>query len=155
MIRFWIWIHATASLRPSVDWARGGRSTCDGVLAQGLALLAALELPRSVADQTGSGHAKSVLRDLLDRAGNDETGKLWQQLADVLPLLAEAAPGVFLDAIRRDSQGEAPLLRKVFTDSEEFMSSAHTGLLRGLERLCWMPEHLSAAMDALLALRQG
>ena len=71
-------------------------------LAQGVALLA---FPRPVGGQTGPGHAGSLVRNLLDRAGDDDTGKLWQQLSDVVPLLAEAAPGVFLEAVSRDSGG--------------------------------------------------
>ena len=123
-------------------------------LAQGVALLASLELPRSVGGRTGSGHAESLVRDLLDRAGDDDTGWLWQQLSDVLPLLAEAAPSVLLDAVRRDSEGDAPLLQNMFADSESFMPSPHTGLLWALERVCWSPEYLPAAMDALLKLAE-
>ncbi len=121
-------------------------------LAQGVALLAALGLPRPVGGWTGPDHAESLVRDLLGRAGGDNTGKLWQQLADVLPLLAEAAPKVFLEAVHRDAGGDSPLLARMFTDSGVFASSPHVGLLGGLERLCWSPEHLPAAMDALLQL---
>ena len=123
-------------------------------LAQGIALLAVLGLPRLIAGLTGPGHAGRLVQDLLDRAGNDYLGKLWQQLSDVLPLLAEAAPEVFLEAVCRDSGGDQPLLAKMFTDHNVFASSPHVGLLWGLERLCWSSEHLPAAMDALVQLAQ-
>ena len=121
-------------------------------LAQGIALLAVLELAGSVDGRSGSGHAESLVRDVLDRAGKDEAGKLWQQLSDVLPLLAEAAPKVFVEAVRRNAEGDSPLLARMFTDSDVFASSPHVGLLAGLERLCWSTEHLPAAMDVLLRL---
>ena len=121
-------------------------------LAQGIALLAVLELARSVGGRSGSGHAESLVLELLARAGNDDTAKLWQQLADVLPLLAEAAPRVFLEAVHRDAGGDSPLLARMFTDRDVFASSPHVGLLAGLERLCWSPEHLPAAMDVLVRL---
>ena len=123
-------------------------------LAQGAALLAVLGLPGSVDCRNGSDHADSLVSDLLERAGNDPTGKLWQQLNKVLPLLAEAAPRVFMEAVRRDAGGDSPLLAKVFTDTDVFLMSPHVGLLWALERLCWSPEHLPAAMDLLLTLAE-
>ena len=123
-------------------------------LAQGIALLAVLGLPASVGGHNGKGHAGSLVNDLLERAGNDPTGKLWQQLTDVLPPLAEATPRVFMEAVRRDARGDAPLLSKMFTDTDVFSTSPHVGLLNALERLCWSPKHLPEAMDLLLRLAE-
>ena len=121
-------------------------------LAQGIALLAVSESTRSVGGRSGAYHAESLVEELLDQAGNDHAGKLWQQLSEVLPFLAEAAPRVFIDAVSRDSSGDEPVLAKMFADRDVFASSPHVGLLRALERLCWSHEHLPAAMDGLLRL---
>ncbi|MCY4620482.1 MAG: hypothetical protein OXD34_01405 [bacterium] len=121
-------------------------------LAQGIALLAVSETSESVGGRNGPGLADSLVEELLHRAGNDLTGNLWQQLTDVLPPLAEAAPRVFMEAVRRDAGGDSPLLGKMFTDTDVFSTSSHVGLLWALERLCWSSEHLPAAMDALLRL---
>ena len=42
----------------------------------------------------------------------------------------------------------------MFTDTDVFSSSPHVGLLWALERLCWSPDYLPAAMDALLRLAE-
>ena len=46
------------------------------------------------------------------------TGRAWQSLADVLPLLAEAAPDTFLDAVDTGLRRDEPLLRSLFLDSQ-------------------------------------
>ena len=48
---------------------------------------------------TGEQHAQRVVRAVTEHANADPTGRAWQSLADVLPLLAEAAPDAFLDAV--------------------------------------------------------
>ena len=126
-------------------------------LAQGLALLASLGSPSAIYCQNGSDQPDLLIKELLARAGKDDTGKLWQQLSGVLPLLAEAAPEEFLGAVRRDSVGEEPLIRNMFTDNSDLGSpwnetSAHTGLLWALETLCWSPDHLFEALDSLMHL---
>ena len=128
-------------------------------LAQGVALLAALGLPRPVGGRTGPDHGESLVRELLGCAGGDDTGKLWRQLSDVLTFLAEAAPEEFLEAVRRDSAGEDPLIRNMFTDRSDLGSpwnetSAHTGLLWALETVGWSSEYLPEAVEALVRLEE-
>src|SRR5262249_33264955 len=65
-----------------------------------------------------------------------------------LPLLAEACPRMFLDAVRTGLRGENPLLRVMFEDAKDrtlHRRSAHTGLLWALETVTWAPEHSTAA----------
>jgi len=126
-------------------------------LAQGAALLGASDRLQTVGGQTDAEHACRLVSDLLERAGADSTGKLWQSLSDVLPLLAEAAPDAFLDAVRRDSAGEQPLLGRMFADRDEEAllwggSSTHTGLLWALETLCWSEDYFVVALEALMRL---
>lgn len=135
----------------------GATRTWSGELRRGLAQGAALlgvagETP--LADgPTGPEHADWFVRELLVQANEDASGRMWQSLADVLPLLAEAAPDQFLHAVEAGLAGEVPTLGAMFTDSEETpalgVSSPHTGLLWALESLCWSSEHVSRAVNAL------
>lgn len=122
-------------------------------LSQGLALLGAYGERTYDGGMTGRDVAASLVRELLARANADETGVRWSALSFQLPLLAEAAPQAFLDAVDDGLAGTEPLLKKLFQDRQAdawlSSSSAHTGLLWALERLCWSREHLR---DAALAL---
>ena len=92
-------------------------------LRQGIAETAAF-LGGYVADErlndgaTGERHAQRVVRAVTEHANADPTGRAWQSLADVLPLLAEAAPDAFLDAVDVGLGGNPPLLRSLFLDAE-------------------------------------
>jgi hypothetical protein len=69
----------------------------------------------------------------------------------VLPTLAEASPGSFLDAV--DTGLDNGGLNAVFdpqAESTPFASPTHTGLLWALEALAWSPEHLGSATLASL-----
>jgi transposase-like protein len=127
-------------------------------LAEGLALLGGVG-DRVLADgRTGTEYGRSIVRDLLARATADVSGLVWRSLSGELPLLAEAAPGDFLDAIEVGMGSEEPLLRTMFRDSEDnswlTSSSPHTGLLWALERLCWSPDELPRAACALARLAE-
>ncbi|SRR5579875_1057749 len=104
---------------------------------------------------SGEDHATGIVMHLLQQANEDSSGQLWTSLSDVLPLLAEAAPDVFLNAVDTASTGDDPLICKLFTDttgSTFEMHSAHTELLWSLERLAWSPDYLSNAALALARL---
>jgi hypothetical protein len=98
--------------------------------------------------------AQMVVRRLFERANADTTGDLWTSFSDLLPLLAEAAPQQFLDAVHEGVTGPDPVLRKLFTDSDATFTtnSAHPSLLWALEGLARAPEYFSLAMDALAYL---
>ena len=73
----------------------------------------------------------------------------------MLPTLAEASPGGFLDAV--DTGLDSGGLNAVFdpeTESTPFASPTHTGLLWALEALAWSPEYLGSAALALARLAQ-
>ena len=133
-----------AARKWSADLRRG--------LTQGAVLLAAFDLPQALDGLSGAEHAERMAGELFDRAG--AAAMLWQSLADVLPLLAEAAPDAFLRAVHRDATGGAPLLAGMFTDADEFTESPHTGLLWALEALCWSDRYLPSALDALVRLAE-
>ena len=107
---------------------------------------------------TGERHAQRVVRAVTEHANADPTGRAWQSLADVLPLLAEAAPDAFLDAVDVGLSGDPPLLRSLFLDAElgpTFgTSSPHIRLVWALEALAWSSAHMSRAAGALARLAE-
>jgi excisionase family DNA binding protein len=117
-------------------------------LAEGLALAAASdpELPPELQMQN---QVDFVVRSLLDEANAEATGEVWARIAHVLPLLAEAAPESFQDAVELDLDRSDPVLRTMFKDqgSDTMFgpSSPHPNLLWAIETLCWSPEFFGRA----------
>ncbi|WCN36480.1 hypothetical protein [Aneurinibacillus uraniidurans] len=79
--------------------------------------------------------------------------QVWSTLSSVLPLLAEAAPEQFLQALEDEIINEEVII-KLFNDQKDamFSSSPHTGLLWALETLAWNPEYLSRVSILLARL---
>jgi hypothetical protein len=107
---------------------------------------------------TGQQHANHVVRAVTEHANADATGRAWQSLADVLPLLAEAAPDAFLDAVDAALASDPPVLRSLFMDAElgplSGTSSPHIGLVWALETVAWSSAHMSRAAAALAGLAE-
>lgn len=100
--------------------------------------------------------AKMVAR-LLDRANQTVDASLWASLNDVLPLLAEAAPAEFLEAVEKGLTSDEPLLAGIFIDSQgDFLTgrNSHTGMLWALEALSWSSDHAARAISALARLSE-
>jgi len=81
--------------------------------------------------------AERIVRATLQKA----TWMRWATLGNLLPLLAEAAPDVFLAAVRSDLKKKHPELAKLLADDGEghFLMSTcrHAGLLWAIEGLAW------------------
>jgi excisionase family DNA binding protein len=126
-------------------------------LSEGIALVGSHDSERLSDNNTASEHADAIVRLILRLANGDESGRIWWALSDVLPLLAEAAPYVFLEAVHDDLARTSPLLQTMFQDREQHslfgISSPHSGLLWALETLCWSEEHILDAARALAQLR--
>jgi hypothetical protein len=109
-------------------------------------------------NMTGSDVAKLLVRGLLAQANHDPNGEVWASLEDILPLLAEAAPDQFLDAVRAGTVGDEPLFLQMFTDGGERHAfaahSPHTGLLWALERVAWSPDYFGQAVSLLARLAE-
>ncbi len=94
--------------------------------------------------------------ELLGRANKDLTGAIWQGSLEVLPLLAEAAPEVFLRELAEGLKSGGPLSGSLFKDSKSERSysiaSPHVYLLYALEALSWKPELLSRVVEILATL---
>ena len=131
-----------------------------GDLRSGLATTLALCGARGTVARFGSAGplsswAAGVIYRLLDRANEDGSGQIWASLSDVLPLLAEAAPDVFLRAIQKGVSGSDPVLKLMFADSSTnamSVDSPHTGLLWALETVAWSEEHAALAAGLLARL---
>jgi len=106
--------------------------------------------------RSGRQWAERVIWNLLRRANEDRSGQLWSSMSDVLPLLAEAAPDVFLRAVAEAASGPEPLIRKLFQDQGDawHASSPHTGLLWALECIAWSRQHLGFAAELLATLAE-
>lgn len=107
---------------------------------------------------TGQNLANYLVGKQLKEANEDESCKGWASISDLLPLLAEAGPDAFLDAVGVGLKGEVPLLLRMFTDKEDAgilsPGSSHTGLLFALQELAWSTEHYGEAVDLLARLAE-
>lgn len=127
-------------------------------LAQSLALLGMYGASVSLSGgASGSDLANYLVRRLLEWASADGSGRAWQSLADILPLLAEAGPDAFLEAVGAATAGDAPLLGTMFQDGAEESGifsggTPHSSLLWALECVSWSPDHFGRAVDLLARL---
>jgi hypothetical protein len=127
-------------------------------VAEVLALVGAKGQDVAAGSITVQAWLYSVLHRLFARLNDDRTGQLWASLTDVMPLLAEAAPDVFLHALEAGLDGDQPLLRMMFADNDGAnvmsISSPHTGLLWALEGLAWSSEHFGKVVEQLARLAE-
>jgi excisionase family DNA binding protein len=126
-------------------------------MGQGVALMGAMGAVTSLEDgRTLTEVATMMVRDLLDEANTDSSGRLWRQLGDVLPLLAEADPDTFLNAVDNDLTRAEPILMTLFAESDEGglfgPSSPHPHLLWALETVCWAEPYLIEGVRLLTRL---
>lgn len=82
----------------------------------------------------------SLIRELL----NNADWKLWHSLSDVLPLIAEASPASFFEAVEDSLSKETPPIMGMFSETDDTLTShsAHPSLLWALEGLAWDPNLL-------------
>jgi hypothetical protein len=82
----------------------------------------------------------------------DMSEQRWYSLKNVLPLLAEAAPDTFMDAVDIGLQGENPPIMGLFID-EGFMGGCpYAGLLWALEGVSWNQDYLARIARILAKL---
>ena len=126
-----------ASLKGKVprhsSWLRDG-------LTQTLLLIAILgnrlRFPDGIDQQT---FVNNLIKQL---PGLNSNTRLLTSLSSQLPVLFEAAPGPFVDALEALLQGNGDIAGSLFTDKDLFIRSPHTGFLWALEGLAWDPEWL-------------
>ncbi|QMU28801.1 hypothetical protein [Adhaeribacter radiodurans] len=128
------------------SWAREGLAQSlilIGLYGKGLKILD-LESPQLWVD------------DIINELLNDADGQLWVSLNHEMPLISEASPNSFFNAIFDSLEKSPSPLLEVFREVEGFITptSHHTGLLWALEGLAWDPEYLNDSAIALSKLAQ-
>lgn len=123
-------------------------------IAETVAMLGSLPEPLSSCT-TGVPRkvATLIVRDLL----RSDDWEVWTSLNDELPLLAEASPDEFLDAVNRIiSTDNARVVKKIFEQEGGAIGGWNyiTGILRGLETLAWDPDHLGRSILTLARLAE-
>lgn len=104
-------------------------------------------------DLTGQAVANRVVRDLLQDADGDR----WLTLSGRLPLLAEAAPDIFLDAVEKSLRQPDPAVMALFNETDDGFGqqrSSHSPLLWALETLAFSPAHLARVATVLAKLTE-
>lgn len=78
----------------------------------------------------------------------------WASMSNVLPLLAEASPSQFLQAVEQSLQSESKPILKLFRKSSQtfYGDNYYFGLLWALEVLAWIPTYLGRVVQLLLDL---
>ena len=117
-------------------------------LAETLALLGSH--PKALTScSVGKAEAVAIMtvREILSNAD----WVLWATLNDLLPLLAEAAPEEFLDAVEKALERDPCPFDEVFAQEGDglFGWNYMTGLLRALETLAWDPDYITRVMVCL------
>jgi hypothetical protein len=133
--------------------------TLRGSIADTLAFLGGYSGDARLVDNTtGQEYADRLVWTITRQLNDDPTGRAWQSLADVLPLLAEASPDRFLDAVETGLTGDDPVLQTMFLDGEAATSfgasSPHFSLVWALETLCWSPDYLGRGAGAMARLAE-
>jgi hypothetical protein len=108
---------------------------------------------RIAGDLTGANVASIVVRDLLEGADAD----LWLTLSGLLPLLAEAAPERFLDAIENSLREDDSAVMAIFTETDDGFGgqrSHHSPMLWALEKLAFSPAHVARVATVLAKLTE-
>lgn len=98
--------------------------------------------------------AQSWVDDIIHKLIFKAEGSLWISLNHELPLISEASPNSFIEAVKESLSNDIPSIMDMFIEIDGFLSpsSNHTGLLWALEGLAWIPDYLFNASSILLKL---
>lgn len=79
---------------------------------------------------------------------------LWKSIDSILPLIAEASPASFLNAIEKHLSNDTSPIIQLFDEDPGLITPHcyHTGLLWALEGLAWFPKYFSRASLGLARL---
>ena len=118
-------------------------------LAQSLVLLAIQQNNKLNIDNPQT-LVNKLVRELLWEA----SPQAWISMEDELPLLAEAAPEEFLEAVKHSLEQQHPEILDMFCEGDDYIgqTSHHVGLLWAIEQLVWLPEYILESSLILLKL---
>ena len=103
-------------------------------------------------NQSCQSYVDSIVSQL---KGLKDDWRLLATLRDQLPVLVEAAPSPFMEALEQFLQGQPEKLRPIFVEGDVlFGHSFHTGLLWALETLAWNPAYLGRVSIILAKLAE-
>jgi hypothetical protein len=102
-------------------------------------------------NQSCKTYVDTLLRKL---KGLEKDWRLWASIRDELPVLVEAAPLPFVEALEGLLRGEPEDLIPLFYEGNDllFGHSYHTGLLWALEVLAWSPDYIGRVATILAKL---
>ena len=127
---------------PYSEWLRTS-------LVESLVLLAVYDnrSPNVVSTQAFANH---VVKEIFTAADKWE---VWASLKDVTPLLAEAAPGSFIEAVEQGIAKKPKIFQELMQDdSGAFGECKHSGLLWALEGMAWSSDYFGGAVKVLSKL---
>ncbi len=98
-----------------------------------------------------TGKADATARLTVRRVLDGADWVLWASLSEVLPFLAEAAPGEFLDSVEGALDTNPTPFDVVFAQEGSGIAGSNyiTGLLWALETLAWDPQYLNRSVRVL------
>lgn len=120
-------------------------------IAEGLAMLGSQ--PRACTN-CSHGHAETISTLVIRELLTDADWTIWGSLNSLLPYLAEAAPGAFLDAVEKSMRLNPCPFDELFSqEGNGITGSAYlNGLLWALEGLAWDEQYLVRVCVALCEL---
>lgn len=132
----------------------GASRTFSPEMRRGLAeTLALLGSASHVLTSCSPGVAEATAARVVTRLLSNSERPLWIPLGELLPILAEAAPGPFIDAVEVALASKPSPLAALFDEgSSELTVGATTGLLPALECLAWDADFLGRSILTLGAL---
>lgn len=123
----------------------GKRILHSGQLRKGLAdTLALLGSHPQALSSCSTGKPEAVSANVVRTIFSDADWKTWASLNGLMPLLAEAAPMVFLEAVEQClDRNPSPITALFQQEGDSFFGGTHiSGLLWALETLAWDPDYL-------------
>jgi hypothetical protein len=135
--------------------AKGPYPAYSSLLKEGLAeTLAILGSEPVLFPTLAPGRAQQFATDIVREVLSGADWKLWSALDPFLPLLAEAAPLAFLDAVEEMTDDPSMIFPKLCSMESDgmFGRSRITGILWALETLAWPQEHFNQAVLLLARL---
>ena len=117
--------------------------------------------PRLRGDVGPAANAADQIVARILRAANDEPDpKTWVAVAEMLPLLAEAAPGSVLAGLRSCLAEPHRFASVLFADRQDDdfgfpTDSPHLRVLAGLELLAWSTDYIESTTDLLAELAES
>src|SRR3989339_332688 len=87
-----------------------------------------------------------VVKEIFDKQNKWEN---WASIKDITPILAEASPNKFMNAVEKTIKNNPQVLQSLMIDAND---CNHSGLLWALESLAWSPEYFNRAVNILCEL---